>query len=55
MMLSRKFGLITEILSKDEKACERKKFGTAYPNALAYLGRKEFAKIDSYIIHRKNL
>ena len=55
MMLSRKMKLITEILSKEEKACQRKKFWTAFPNSLAYLWRKELAKIQSYITHRKNL
>ena len=55
MMLSRRFKLITEVLSKQEKACERKKFWTAFPNALAYLARKELKKIESYQTHRKNL
>ena len=55
MMLSRKTKLITEILSKEEKACERTKFWTAFPNSLAYLVRKELAKINEYTTHRRNL
>jgi len=55
MMLSRKLKLITEILSKEEKACERNKFWTAFPNSLAYLARKELTKIETYATHRRNL
>ena len=43
------------MVARYEKNCERTKFWTAYPNALAYLGRKELAKIDAYTTHRKNL
>jgi len=55
MLLSRKLKLITEILSKDEKLCIRNKFWTAFPNALAYLARKELSKLDSYTTHRRNV
>ena len=55
MLLSRKLKLITEILSKDEKLCVRERFWTMFPNALAYLARKELKKIDIYTTHRRNI
>ena len=55
MLLSRKFKLMSDILSKDEKNCTRKYNWTLYPNALAYLWRKELAKIQDYTTHRRNL
>lgn len=55
MLLSRRLKLISDILSKDEKNCTRTKFWTSYPNALAYLGRKELVKLQDYTTHRRNL
>lgn len=55
MLVSRKWKLITDILSKEEKNCTRDNFWTSYPNALAYIWRKELSKIEGYIIHRRNI
>ncbi len=55
MLISRRCKLITDILSKEEKTCSKTKFWTAYPNSLAYLWRKELAKIDMYTTHRRNI
>jgi len=55
MYVSRKCKLITDILSKAEKKCDSNKFGTSYPNALAYLWRKELKKLDSYNAHRRKI
>ncbi len=46
--LSRKLKLITEILTPNEKACNFDDFYLDYPNALAYLAKKELQKLDEY-------
>ena len=48
IFLSRKLKLITEILSVSEKSCNFNKFNLDFPNALAYLARKELEKLDEY-------
>lgn len=53
MFLSRKFHLITDIMSQKEKNFEHDDFDLAYPNSLAYLARKEFEKLDNYTSIRK--
>ncbi len=48
IFLSRKLSLITEILTSNEKRCNFQKFYLDFPNALAYLARKELKKLDEY-------
>ncbi len=53
--LARKTKLITEILTKEEKNCNFKKFNLKLPNSLAYLASEsmDHIKIDS--IHRRSI
>ncbi|MDD4151447.1 MAG: DegT/DnrJ/EryC1/StrS family aminotransferase [Candidatus Gracilibacteria bacterium] len=55
MFVSRKLKIIPEVLFASEKACADKTFFYAYPNSLAYIGLKEFSKIDFYNEHRIKL
>jgi dTDP-4-amino-4,6-dideoxygalactose transaminase len=48
IFISRKLNIITEILTPSEKACNFDNFYLDYPNALAYLSRKELKKLDKY-------
>lgn len=50
--LSRRFNLITEILSSRELECKDKSFYYRLPNCLADLWIKEFSKLDIYNAHR---
>jgi dTDP-4-amino-4,6-dideoxygalactose transaminase len=52
IFLSRKLKLITEILSVSEKSCNFDNFYLDFPNALAYLFRKELKKLDKYTTKR---
>ncbi len=55
IFLSRKFGLITEILTQSEKKCSFKKFNYALPNSLAFLAWKELKKIKYYSTKRNTI
>lgn len=52
IFVSRKFNIITEILSKNEKKCNYKNFYLKLPNSLAYLASKELEHIKLITIHR---
>lgn len=53
--LSRKFKLITEILTQDEKNCDFNEFNYKYPWSLAYLAIKELNNVEKYYDHRKKI
>lgn len=55
IFLSRKLGLITEILDRSEKNCEFRDFYYKLPNSLCYLAYKELDFIDEINTHRKKL
>ncbi|PID87537.1 hypothetical protein CSB07_01040 [Candidatus Gracilibacteria bacterium] len=55
MYISRKFNIITEILTKEEKNLNYKKFNYLLPNSLAYLALGELKKIDIYNKHRNKI
>lgn len=48
ILLARRWKLIPEILSCDEKNCHDNKLFYRLPNALAYIGLREIKKIDIY-------
>lgn len=53
--LSRKFSLITEILTKSEKNCNFKDFNYKLANSLAFLATKELENIKLYNLHRNTI
>jgi dTDP-4-amino-4,6-dideoxygalactose transaminase len=53
--LSRKFWLITEILTKTEKDCKYNDFNLKLPNSLAYLWLKELNRLDIQITNNIKL
>jgi len=55
IFLSRKFKLITEILTKKEKNCNYKEFNYKLPNSLAFLCIKQLNNINSIIKHNIKL
>lgn len=55
IFISRKFHLIPEVLSVDEKSCNEKHLYFKYPNVLAYLWLKELEKVDFYNEYRIKL
>lgn len=55
IFLSRKFGLITEILTLSEKKCNFKEFNYLLPNSLAYLASEELKKIKLVSTHRNSI
>ena len=55
IFLSRKFKIITEILTKNEKNCNFNKFYYCLPNSLASLASSELLNIKLISIHRRQM
>lgn len=55
MLISRKFLLITEILTKEEKKCDYNNFNYSLPNSLAWLALADLEKIEKYNEHRNKI